>query len=196
MTHSMPSASTSATLIFRVKRRDNDAWRQFAQLYTPLVYRWARSRKLQANDAADIVQNVFLAVSRKIGSFEGGPESTFRGWLWTITHHAVAEHFRMQGRRPQATGGESPEAHLEKLPQQFDEVGGPDEATDVRLLAHRALQLIRDDVEPHTWQAFWRSTALEHDTREIAEDLGISPKTVRQAKYRVLCRLRDMLRDD
>ena len=50
---------------------------------------------------------------------------------------------------------------------------------------------IRGDFDDPTWQAFWRLTVENHATADIAAELGISQGAVRQAKYRVLCRLRE-----
>ena len=60
---------------------------------------------------------------------------------------------------------------------------------------HRALELIRAEFEERTWQAFWRSAVEQQSTAEIAADLRLSPASVRQAKSRVLRRLRAILGD-
>ena len=57
-------------------------------------------------------------------------------------------------------------------------------------LLHRALDQIKADFAPQTWTAFWRSVVECHDTHWIAEETGLSPNGVRQAKSRVLRRLR------
>jgi RNA polymerase sigma-70 factor (ECF subfamily) len=58
-------------------------------------------------------------------------------------------------------------------------------------LLHRALEIIRIEFEETTWQAFWRVIVDEQPTAAVAEDLGMTPQAVRQAKYRVLRRLRN-----
>jgi len=65
-----PLSSTSTSLIDRVRARDGDAWARLARLYTPLVWGWARKSGLQASDAADVVQEVFLAVAGAIDNFD------------------------------------------------------------------------------------------------------------------------------
>jgi len=62
-------------------------------------------------------------------------------------------------------------------------------------LFHRALQQIEADFQAQTWTAFWRSAIEDHNTAWIAEDLGLSLNSVRQAKSRVLKRLREQLGD-
>ena len=73
--------STSATLIQLVKIRDEDACRRLLDLYVPSVYSWCRCSGMQAQDAADVVQEVFRAVFRGIDGFRHErPGDTFRGW--------------------------------------------------------------------------------------------------------------------
>ena len=54
-----------------------------------------------------------------------------------------------------------------------------------------ACEQVRHQVTDRTWQAFWRLAVENHATAEISADLGLSQGAVRQAKYRVLCRLRE-----
>jgi RNA polymerase sigma-70 factor (ECF subfamily) len=185
---------TSSSLIGRVKRRDSDAWTVMARLYGPLVYGWARKCGLQDQDAADIVQEVFQSVARAIDGFDGGrPGSTFRGWLWTITRNAVRQHARTRSRQPDAVGGTDAHHRMQSLPQTLDDDHEPDPPAARTALVHRALRLICKEFEPPTWQAFWRTTIDDRAAAEVAEELRLTPGAVRQAKYRVLCRLRDLL---
>jgi hypothetical protein len=48
---------TPASLLERLRRRgEQAAWAHFVDLYTPLLYYWARRIGLQPHDAADLVQ--------------------------------------------------------------------------------------------------------------------------------------------
>ncbi len=56
---------TRASLLLRLRdSRDEAAWKEFVQLYTPLVYGYARKQGLQDADAADLTQAVLMAVAR------------------------------------------------------------------------------------------------------------------------------------
>lgn len=165
-----------------------------ARLYGPLVYGWARQCGLQDQDAADIVQEVFQSVARAIDGFDcDRPGSTFRGWLWTITRNAVRQHARNRARHPTAVGGTDAQQRMHDLPQATDDDPEPDPPGARTTLAHRALRLIRKEFEPPTWQAFWRVTIDGRAAAEVAAEIGLTPGAVRQAKYRVLCRLRELL---
>jgi RNA polymerase sigma-70 factor (ECF subfamily) len=51
--------ATPAGLLERLRRPgDPEAWGRFVQLYTPLLYHWARRLGLPRDGAADLVQEV------------------------------------------------------------------------------------------------------------------------------------------
>ena len=180
--------STSTTFITRLQAGEPDAWERLASLYGPLVYQWARRLKLREHDAADVVQEVFRAVAAHVQQFSHAqPGESFRGWLWTITRNKVHDHFRRLASRPEAAGGTEALFALQQIPDAASAASGPSLSTD---LVRRALDLIRDEFEPHTWQAFWRSAVEGHSTDDIARDLNMQKPAVRQAKYRILQRLR------
>jgi RNA polymerase sigma-70 factor, ECF subfamily len=198
---SLDSLSTSSSLLGRVKQHEAEAWNRFAELYTPLVYRWARQCGLQSSDAADVVQEVFTTVARKIDGFRyDGPQDSLRGWLWTITRNQVRLYFRRRKERPAAIGGSTAnyllqqhafeESHSSELIEQPQEPAGFDSHTS---LVHRAVALIRQDFQPRTWQAFWQVVIEGRPAVEVAEQLGLTPGAVRQAKFRVLSRLQSEL---
>jgi RNA polymerase sigma-70 factor (ECF subfamily) len=165
-----------------------------ARLYTPLVYRWARQCGLQSSDAADVVQDVFLAVAANMDGFcKTSASSTFRGWLWTIARNQVRLHFRQRKGRPQGTGGTDARRLLDEQPALLDGDDEPSGADGRNGLVRRALDLIRQDFQEQTWLAFVRTALDGQAATDVAEELGMTPPAVRQAKYRVLCRLHDEL---
>ncbi len=189
-----PTGSTSFSLLERVRLRDTEAWRRFAAIYTPLVYGWARRGGLQESDAADIVQDVFRSIFAKIGDFKNdGQHSHFRGWLWVITRNRVRLFFRQRATQPSAVGGSAAALQLAQLPELWHCDADPSTPDDQEALVQRALASIKGDFADDTWQAFWRLAVDEQPAAEIGADLGLTASAVRQAKYRVLCRLRDEL---
>jgi RNA polymerase sigma-70 factor (ECF subfamily) len=188
------SSSTSTGLLERVKQRDADAWRRLAKLYSPLVYRWARQCGLQSNDAADVVQEVFAAVARNVDRFRHDqPQSSFRGWLWTIARNQVRLHFRKGKERPETMGGSDANYFFQQQPDLVESEVEPSDFDSHASLVHRALVLVRGDFQPQTWQAFWQTVVEGQSATEVGAELGMTPAAVRQAKYRVLCKLQDEL---
>lgn len=186
---------TSASLLVRVVGRDPEAWNRLSRLYGPLVYQWARRCGLAEADAADVVQEVFAVLARRIGDFRRrGPGDTFRGWLWTIARNKVRDLGRRSRERISADGGTTAYQRLQQLPDDAPEPWTDDERTAAEQgVVSRALELIRAQFEPTTWQAFWIATVENRTAAEIAAQLGLTKHAVHQAKYRVLRRLREEL---
>jgi len=92
------SPHTRPSLLVRIRdAADREAWRQFVELYAPLVYRFARRRGLQDADAADLTQDVLQAVARSSGRLEYDPRrGTFRGWLFTVDRNKLHTFLRRQ----------------------------------------------------------------------------------------------------
>src|SRR5262249_27276083 len=63
------AGATSLGLLERARSHDAAAWGRLVQLYAPLVDRWCRQASLQDADAADVRQEVFLAVARGLDEF-------------------------------------------------------------------------------------------------------------------------------
>jgi RNA polymerase sigma-70 factor (ECF subfamily) len=184
--------STSASLIARVKQCEPEAWRKLTDVYTPLVYGWARRSGLNDADAADAVQEVFQSVYSHSADFDGqNQQASFRAWLWAITRNRVRLYYRQRGAIPQAEGGTDLVRQLNEYPDWIDDEEEPVNSGERHALLQRILVVIRHDFDDITWQAFWRLTVENHATADLAVELGISQGAVRQAKYRVLCRLRE-----
>jgi RNA polymerase sigma-70 factor (ECF subfamily) len=193
------SSTTSISLLDAARGNDQVAWQQLCDVYTPLAYSWIRKARLQDSDAADLIQNVFRIVAANLNKFHRDrPGDTFRGWLWTITRNELRTWYRARASRPdQAKGGTDVQMRLAEIPdwivtdttlQEID----PDDTAE-QILVRRAAKLIERDFQPNTWQAFWRATVEGESAVEIAKDLGMTAGAVRQAKLRVLVRLREML---
>jgi RNA polymerase sigma-70 factor (ECF subfamily) len=168
---------------------DQAAWERFVRLYTPLLHFWARRLGLDGPDAADLVQDVFVVLVKKLPEFRYDPRKRFRAWLWTV----AANKARERRRRP--VPGEQPGDE----PLREAAVADPaDEAAEQeyrRYVVGRALQLMQADFEPTTWQAFWECVTARRPAAEVAAQLGLTPGAVYNAKSRVLRRLRQELRD-
>lgn len=180
-----------------MRHRDPEAWRRLTELYGPLVYHWGRRHGLSSEDASDVTQEVFAAVSGAIDRFWYSPEQgTFRGWLWTIARNKLRDHFRRESDREMADGGTAAFQRLVLIPESWcDESHDATDRIELRQLFRRALERVRCEFEGRTWQAFWLSTVELRDTADIAAELNLSTNSVRQAKSRVLRRLRRELGD-
>lgn len=185
---------TRSTLLERVRLQQSVAWDQLVELYGPLVYTWCRRAQCQPGDAADLVQEVFTAVAVSLERLRRDrPGDSFRAWLRTITRNKVVDHFRSQRKNPVARGGTDACEQIQQIPEPLfpDEESAADQDADRAELLSRALQMVKGDFEETTWQAFWLSAVDGQTTASIAKKLQMQKNAVRQAKFRVMRRMRD-----
>ena len=140
------SHGTPASLLTRVKDSANrDAWEEFVQQYSPVVYGFARTRGLQDADAADITQDVLWSVSRHIHKMEYDPaRGTFRGWLYTVTRNKIYNFLAVRRKRLLGSGGGMNQKRLDAVP---DESAHPEPEWELeywRMLSARAMQLVKN----------------------------------------------------
>jgi RNA polymerase sigma-70 factor (ECF subfamily) len=148
----------------------------------------------QPQDVEDVIQEVFLAVTGKLAGFTKGPAGSFRSWLYTITRHKAQDYYRRRRARPAATGGSAAQDRLEKLPEAASESSVAEHPVSERaILVRRALELVRPEFQPRTWQAAWQVVVEGQRPAEVAAALGMSAGAVYTAKSRVLGRLRELL---
>ena len=88
---------------------DDLAFEALLGRYEARVYRLARRLTGDDADAQDVLQDAFLQVYRKLGSFRG--ESRFSTWLYRIATNAALMQRRGRKRRP----AESLEAYLPRF---------------------------------------------------------------------------------
>jgi RNA polymerase sigma-70 factor (ECF subfamily) len=185
------SRRTSRSLLQRARAHEPDAWLRLCALYEPMIRYWCRRGGVATQDIDDVVQEVFAKAFAALDSFRHrSPSDTFRGWLHGVTRHRVLEHYRRIRRHLPAAGGSDAQQVLLSQP---DPGPGQDEEENQLCgeMYRRAVAFIRDEFEPRTWQMFCRSVVDGVATAAVAAELGASTAAVRQARYRVLRRIRE-----
>ena len=176
---------TPASLLQKLRGPpDPHDWARFVELYTPLLYAWARRAGLQEADAADLAQDALLLLVRRLPEFEYDRCGSFRAWLKTVALNLYRTR-RRRATLPTQEGGPEP--------------AGPDHAPEFEeaeyrdYLVRRALELMRREFPPATWKACWEYAVAGRPPADVARELGLSVNAVYLAKSRVLARLRQEL---
>jgi RNA polymerase sigma-70 factor (ECF subfamily) len=185
---------TRPSLLMRLRdARDGDAWRQFVELYAPLVYSYARRHRLQDADAADLTQEVLRAVSGAVGRLEYDPErGSFRGWVFTLAHRKLCDFLTRRRRQEQGSGDTATQGVLNDLPAPEEEQWERDYE---RRLFVWAAERARGEFREATWQAFWQTAVEGRPAADISRTLGISVGAVYIAKSRVQARLKALVQE-
>ena len=183
---------TRASLILRLRdRSDLNAWREFSEIYQPLVFRLARSKGFQHSDALDLSQEVLVRVAGAVERWEPDEtKGTFRGWLYRIARNLMID-FLERGKRHPLAGGASGIVKL--VEQQADKASMESQTFDTefrRQVFAWAADRIRPSFQDTTWQAFWKTAVGEHAAADVAAELGMSIGAVYVARTRVMKKLR------
>src|SRR4051794_37139548 len=85
--------TTPVSLLERIRTTPTRAvWDQFVDLYTPLLFAWARRLTLSEHDAADLVQDVFVSLIEALPRFHYDADRSFRAWLKTVLLNTWRKH--------------------------------------------------------------------------------------------------------
>jgi RNA polymerase sigma-70 factor (ECF subfamily) len=186
--------TTSESLLFRLQHSpdgdvDQNAWEKFVQLYTPLMFYWARKVGLQQSDAADLVQDVLGIVFRRLSDFQYEASGSFRGWLRTVTLNKFREKKRKRVTEVNIASNSVLEqiSSLQRAESTWDLDYG-------RMLLLQTMALMEQDFQPATWKALRAVMAEGKTVDQAAEANGVSVWTIYSAKARMMKRLREELK--
>jgi RNA polymerase sigma-70 factor (ECF subfamily) len=187
--------NTRASLLVRLRDpRDELAWTEFVELYTPLVYGYARKQGLQDADAADLSQDVLYALAGAVGRLDYDPQrGSFRNYLFTVVRHKLSDYWSGQRQRTAGSGDTDTQRALEQCPADHDGMAAWESAWQQQVF-NWACEQVRREVTETTWQAFWRTAVAGQDCKTVARDLGQSVTAVYIARSRVLARLKERVR--
>jgi RNA polymerase sigma factor (sigma-70 family) len=184
--------STRITLLARLRHdSDTEAWTTFVDLYTPLVFRYCRSRNLQDADARDVAQQVLAAVHRSIGKFEYDREKgRFRNWLGAVIAHEISRYQRKERRTGRGVG----EGWGDERAKAVEATADPAWIEEFNsYIFQLALERIRPEFDDEIWQAFDLTWLQDVQPRVAATQLGHPSAWVYRARYKVIERLRKEL---
>jgi RNA polymerase sigma-70 factor (ECF subfamily) len=179
---------THASMFERLKTGDAPRreleWQHFRVRYAPVVAGFARNLGVRPQDVDDVIQDVFLGFFSVSSRFPYDPsKGRFRGYLKTVTVHAIRARFRR--------------ARVQEVPLEdvADDAPALAEGWDRAWAEHvmrRAVEATRAEyaAHPKTFAAFERYALQCRPAAEVAAELGMPVASVYQAKSRVLDVLR------
>jgi RNA polymerase sigma-70 factor (ECF subfamily) len=183
--------TTRPSLLLRIKdRSDAEAWKDFQELYAPLLYRYARARGLSREDAEDVRDECIAVVARKIAAFEyDKAKGGFKNWLYRIASGKVIDLLR-QHREKHADSGQ--------MAALADSEPTPDEAWETNWRNQHLMycvEQVRSCVSEKNHEAFRLLSYEECSVEDVCARLDMTPEQVYQAKSRVLKQVRQLLRE-
>ena len=182
---------TRASLILRLPTKtDAQAWREFVSIYEPFLHRFVRRQGMQDADARELVQDVLLSVVQAVGHWQNDTtRAKFRTWLFRIARNRMIDVVSNWQRQAVRSGGSG-----------LHEIAQPETLVEQAQLAHRrelfrwASTRVKEQFQPATWLAFWRTSVEQVPVSAVAEELGITTGAVYIARSRVAARLKEELK--
>ncbi len=171
---------------------DRSAFEELVNRYHPTVMNLAYRMLGNRTDAADVCQEVFLLLLRKLHSFRG--EAKFSTWLYRVAMNACHDHARRSRRH--VSLADSPGEDMPEMEHRL-----PDEDTESPETSMEKEELRRRVQEAITRLPFkFRQVIYLHDIqgydyKEVAEILGINLGTVKSRLNRARNRLAAELED-
>lgn len=186
--------STSESLLVRLQSSaSEEAWTRFSDLYTPLIFYWARRNGLNSHDAADLVQEVMALVFQKLPEFQYDSRRSFRSWLRTVTLNKHRERLR---RKAIKIDNVSQSQLVNVAANGSEAAAGASQTWDrdysANLVSH-AIDLMRKEFAPETWRALKLFVTSGRTAQEISAETGVSTSTIYSAKSRLMKRMRQEL---
>lgn len=163
---------------------DRETFEVVVHRYGPPLFRYARRMLVDGGDAADVVQETFVAAWRQLGSFRG--ESSLQTWLFSICARKVVDTYRVKRAQP------IDDMLFQVLP---DTSVGNDPFTAASTSAFlAALEEALGELPPRQ-RASWVLREVEEMTfPQVGEVLGLSPDTARGHHFRATRTLRERLK--
>ena len=183
---------TSLSLLHQLRHSpDSDAWERLHRIYAPLIQKWLIRYDMQESDADDVAQEVLLAVSKDIESFNhNGRAGAFRAWVKGILVNRLREFWRRRDRHAKTAGGSDMNQRLAELDDPASQITVIWNQDHDQHVLRELLAIVRPHFEQTTWIAFCRTMFEGAKPQVVADELGISLNAVVISKSRVIKRLR------
>jgi RNA polymerase sigma-70 factor, ECF subfamily len=182
---------TEADAIRLAQAGDAAAFEFLYRLHGRRVYALCLRMVNNPSDAEDLMQEAFLQLFRKIGTFRG--ESAFSTWLHRMTVNVVLMRLRKKSL---------PVASLEETTEPDEETGGPRKdigAPDLRLSG--AVDRVNLERSVEKLPPGYRTVFVLHDVQgyehnEIADIMGCSVGNSKSQLHKARTRLRELLQEE
>lgn len=170
-------------LVSRAKAGDKQAFEQLVELNSGKVYAAAYRILGDQQQAEDCVQEAFLKVYLKLGSFK--QQSKFSTWLYSIAVNEALD-FRRKNQK-----------HTKQSDYDLDQLSSNDENNpekaawigNINDAAQGALDHLSDDIRAAFVLRHYQGCSIN----EITEILGINANTAKSRVFRAIKRLRELL---
>ena len=173
---------TDSSLALRAATGDRDAFGTLLERHYDLIYRVGARVLGDPEEAADLAQDVCIALPAKLASYRA--KSRFTTWLYAVVVNAARDALRRKATRQR---GERGYAELDELTHVQADIGASESSW-----LHQALGRLSEELRTTVFLVL--EEGLRH--AEAGEVLGVSESTVSWRMHEVRRRLRALAADE
>jgi RNA polymerase sigma-70 factor, ECF subfamily len=166
-----------ADILQRARQLDTDTLAKIHDDYYGPIFRYIAFRVSSRELAEDLTSDVFLRFLNALRDNKA-PQSTIRGWLFSVAANVVSDHHRKSYRAPQV-------ALTETLPSQADQPEAQVEARLIREDLREAIGTLTED-QQHVLALRY---GHEMPIQDVARTLGKTEGAIKQLQARAIAAL-------
>jgi RNA polymerase sigma-70 factor (ECF subfamily) len=171
-------------LIENIKHSDKDSFKKLYLQYHPILFRFVVSHVHDEDIAEDIVQDTFVRVWRIRRSLAS--DKSLFSLMAKISSNLSKDHFRHETVKLK---------HQENIIEIYDQQSDkPDKQLETEFIQNNILTIVHQYLPLKQRMIFLLSRIEEKTSREIAEILNISQRTVENQLYRALKMLKKKIK--
>lgn len=184
-------ATTRSSVLKAVADTGNEAaWTRFFDLYAGFVFAVARSKGLSAEDADDVVQNVFADLARKLPTFEyDRRKGRFRSYLLELVNWRIFDRLKAGKRKAELETA----YYDEKKKTAAADAAAVVEREWQTAALNEALRRLQAEVDENHFAAFVESAVEGIDTETVVKLHGISRDNLYQIRARLTAKLKPLV---
>lgn len=164
-------------LIQQALKGNKKAWFALIKRYEQAIYQYGYRMTGNSHDASDLMQDIFVSVYRSLSNYRG--DGSFKAWLFRVAHYRCIEFYRKK----------RPEQGLDDVPEPISETVCPEQS----MMQENTNQALTNAMQklPIAQRAVIELKYFGQFTfDEIADQLGLSPNTVKSRLYTAMSTLK------
>lgn len=183
-------ATTRSSVLKALSDIGNEvAWARFFDLYAGFVFAISRSKGLSAEDADDVVQNVFADLARKLPTFEyDRRKGRFRSYLLELVNWRIIDRLKAGKRKAELEA-----AYFSEKKHAVAADGSVAEREWQTAALNEALRRLQTEVDESHFAAFVESTVEGVDTETVVKLHGITRDNLYQIRARLTAKLKPLV---
>jgi len=181
---SIADAKAISALVERIREGDREAFMSIIRLYQQKVFVMAFSILRNKEDALDAVQETFLRLYQRSGSYR--PGHSFQAWLLEIAKNVSIDYYRRHREKQQEWQTRRP---VDEIPVAVEDKSTDSRDSDLRTVFSRCVEKLAAKQK----MVFVMRHYNELQFNEISEALQISVGTAKSLHFKAVRNLRKWL---